>query len=602
MAEPERSQSTMHVGGRDGRSGRVGAGSAGVGGGGGGGAGVLAGPEDVIREVFLSPRVVDQGAFSDLAGELRRLVADASAHAQALRAAGAEAQVARESLKDITTRSKPQVEAAIRAMQAVEGRASEAQGLLSTASASMSRLEQLREEIERQTDARVREAERAIEERVSAAARLLDERLIAAQRVLADRLAEGERSLSERVALVESRLAGEVASIEATAAAQRASLEARVADLTARMDEHTRGVGQTLNDRIDASSRAAAQASAEASARATQAAQDAARLSDEAAQRLSAAALDSARLLDDRAAETNRQIEYRMHDAREHCEALFRRVDTKQCETWTSAKDIHDRLEAMIARAQRVLGQDAAGATDAGAAEAAPSERADASGAGAVEAAPALAAREVSLSELVARLERERVEAQRVSEEASGRLRALAEQGELVRKQLGEAILSGADQVDHLRSMADELKLSISEALVTCDEAQSGLVSRHAEAKRALGEATGALDALRRAGGQLQGEFRELTTGIASARSAADSAGDAARLLIDRLSALLVELQPWRGVLLEDRAGGELPGPLAALLDELRARVGDELQAIAEHVQRLGRVGGAGRGDGFGRA
>lgn len=493
---------------------------------------------DVIGEVFLSPRVVDREAFNDYSASLRRLIEDAAGQAEALRAAGTDAQLAREQLRDISGKTAPRIDAALRALASVEKRAEEAGTLVQTARDAARGLEQLRSQTEASLAAGLTRIEAEIERRVAEAV---------------ERLGRTER---ERAGALEDRARAAVEQIEAAAA-----------DVTRHLDRAA----------LTASERALA-AGAEAEAKL-------ASVRDELDPKLDAARAQAQARLTALAGE----VEARAAQVENELRESAARFDERQVVAWTCGNEMHRKLEDAVSRATALMGlRDPL--------ETAPLPLAPQASAGGVG---------VTLPEALAAVARARDEAAL----AIAQLRSVVEQAGVARGTLGEAIVSGAEQIDQLRSMADELRTGVTRSLAEADEAGSTLGRRRAELesllKGPLAEVTGLTD-------RIGEQVRAVVGQVEQSRGAAREAADAARGLIERLSALLDRIEPWRGVLLdlppalvagESAAGlsadgreaehARLPAPLRAILDAVRGELAGDVARIALALEHITRKTGA---------
>src|SRR5262245_44862 len=66
--------------------------------------------EETLDKVFITPRIVDERAFEELAGSLRNMVKDAGAQSQALLASTTEVKVVGEQLREATRELQAKVE------------------------------------------------------------------------------------------------------------------------------------------------------------------------------------------------------------------------------------------------------------------------------------------------------------------------------------------------------------------------------------------------------------------------------------------------------------------------------------------------------------
>lgn len=172
--------------------------------------------------IFLSPRVVDREAFNDFAGSLRGLIQQAGEQAGALRAAAAQAQGAQEALRELAGSNHPRLEAALKALGALEQRSLEAQRIMASARDAAQSLESVRAQL-------AREVEACHEQARSRAGDVIDG--------LAKRLAEFEQQGEGVLHALRSRLEQQVDEaagvLEARAQALHDRLDRRAAELEA---------------------------------------------------------------------------------------------------------------------------------------------------------------------------------------------------------------------------------------------------------------------------------------------------------------------------------------------------------------------------------
>lgn len=415
--------------------------------------------------VFLAPRVVDLEAFNQFSATLRGLIEQAAAQGDALRAAFADAQLARESLGQLSGKTRPQVEAALKALQAVERRAREAGQTVAAAEVAAEELRRLEAGARAGVEGLHAEVDALIESRVN-------ERV---QALLQLRLGEAERHMADAVERLERQ-----------ARARSEELEQRVTEFLGRMDDHTRHVGDALNARIEQAER--------------------------------------------RAAETVRQISA---SSEEHL-AVFR----------VKADEILRPLEEAVRRAGDLLGPGAS-----------PVQGEQTGDGG-------------------------------VSRTALGDVRALLDRAEGVSRDLALCLDESSARVEHLRATADDLKHSISNALVTCDEADRSLTERRREAERLIAALEGPLAEVRSgvtdAGERLRQTLRELET----ARTTAEAACRGAQQVLDRLSGLVGDLEPWKG-LLANQDRGEVPQPIRDMIAAVRGEMAEDLARIAAAMEQI---------------
>ncbi len=424
--------------------------------------------------IFLAPRVVDLEAFNQFSATLRGLIEQAAAQGDALRAAFTDAQVARESLGQLSGKTRPQVEAALKALQAVERRAREAGQTVAAAEAAAEELRRLEARARAGVQGLHAEVDALIESRVN-------ERV---QALMQLRLGEAERHLADAVERLERQ-----------ARARAEELEQRVTEFLGRMDDHTRHVGDTLNARIE-----------------------------EAEQR---------------AAQTVRQVGT--------C------AEERLAELRARADELLGPLDEAVRRAGDLLGSGASPL------QGVPTGGGGSGGDG---------------------------EDGGVSRTALGDVRALLDRAEGVRRDLALCLDESGARVEHLRATADDLKHSISNALVTCDEADRSLTERRREAERLIAALEGPLAEVRSgvadAGERLRQTLRELET----ARTTAEAACRGAQQVLDRLSGFIGDLEPWKG-LLANQDRGEVPQPIRDMIAAVRGEMAEDLARIATAMEQI---------------
>jgi len=229
--------------------------------------------EQVVREVFLSPRVVDREAFNDYATSLRRLIESSASEAQVLRSAAEAAQQAQLSLRDTSLRHQPKIDAAARALSAIEQRLAQAERTLQAAASAEGQLVHVRSQLEHlagaklaevnvQLERAVRQAEDAMTLARQRAAEVEQEANLSGQRTIEQarqraeelaalivaqaerRVAQVEQGVLSRVesrleAILESRVQSRVAErVEAALGVQLGvRLDQRAREIEARLDE-----------------------------------------------------------------------------------------------------------------------------------------------------------------------------------------------------------------------------------------------------------------------------------------------------------------------------------------------------------------------------
>jgi hypothetical protein len=162
-------------------------------------------------EIFLSPRVVDRQAFNDFAGQLRELIEQAGAAAEALRGAAGEAQRTRDSLRDAMNANQMKLDMATRALATIDQKAEQTRKMIDSASDFASRVDGLREQ-----------ADQVITERVG---------------ILCQRLNEAEEAATAQVDELHARLAGTLTAADERESQLRRALEAAAGPLVGQLAE-----------------------------------------------------------------------------------------------------------------------------------------------------------------------------------------------------------------------------------------------------------------------------------------------------------------------------------------------------------------------------
>ncbi len=86
--------------------------------------------DELMDRMFLSPRVVDQRAYDELAGSLKTLVRDAAAQARALEGTGAEVKLYGEQLRQATRELQDRVEGAVKVVPSIDSRVAKLEQLV----------------------------------------------------------------------------------------------------------------------------------------------------------------------------------------------------------------------------------------------------------------------------------------------------------------------------------------------------------------------------------------------------------------------------------------------------------------------------------------
>lgn len=94
--------------------------------------------QPIEEEIFLSPRVIDQRAFDDLAGSLKVIVRDAVQQSEALLTSTGDVKLLGQQLKDATRELQQRVESAVRVVPTLDQRVERAERALDKAETTLS--------------------------------------------------------------------------------------------------------------------------------------------------------------------------------------------------------------------------------------------------------------------------------------------------------------------------------------------------------------------------------------------------------------------------------------------------------------------------------
>ncbi|MFN8731155.1 MAG: hypothetical protein ACK5Z4_15000, partial [Planctomyces sp.] len=490
----------------------------------------------------------------------------------ALRTAAGDAALAREALREFTGKSQPRLDAAARALELFEKRAAEVESLIDGARASARGIEaQARDAQDRMArsmaefEARLVEHQRRLEDHAAAAEAGLRQRLeaLSAQVEQAARTAQGEcvRSAQQAVEMVregvndaDARARDIEQRLERSLAQSGAAGEATIA----RGREQADALAAALNERFDA-----------AHARGEQQTESQRRVREEQAAAIVAS-------------------------ARGKIDALGRALHEQINTTLTAANGALARLNAGVSAARTLLGElNEAERTLAPAGEVAAAGAPAGGSATSAAGSAGSASRRFTFATVLELIER----ADQMGEHAAFALRQLdsvRQQADQARSMLGEAIISGSTQVDSLRSMSDELHEKVRSALARADQAGSTLSTREHQIRTLL---EGPVAEMQTVAASIREQLTSVAGQVERSRTAADDARAATNAIVERLSGLVAELEPWRAVLLEDRTPDQLPAPLAKLIAQVRGELSADLKRIARAMEFItGKASGLAEG------
>jgi vacuolar-type H+-ATPase subunit H len=202
--------------------------------------------DDVIREVFLSPRVIDREAYADYASGLRRLIEESSTSADALRAAAMEAQQAQNALRETAAKHQPKIDQAARTLATVESRLAEAEKLTNLARDTEATIGAVRQQLDTLAAAKLAEinlrAERIVREAEDRAASIRQTAQAESQRLIEQAVTKARQLAEDAITMAERRAAH----------IERSALERADQQIAQRLDQQLLGRTRELESRLDA--------------------------------------------------------------------------------------------------------------------------------------------------------------------------------------------------------------------------------------------------------------------------------------------------------------------------------------------------------------
>ena len=161
---------------------------------------------------------------------------------------------------------------------------------------------------------------------------------------------------------------------------------------------------------------------------------------------------------------------------------------------------------------------------------------------------------------------------------AIGDLETVRTRTDDARRLLGDSLRDSASTMDALAARHRDLRRELRETGEACDRAKASVAQRTDEIRRVLEQP------LADARAEIA-RLAELADRAARAGRAADDAADRHERTLARVDEALERLEPWRGPLLEGKAG--LPEPLRRVVDEFRLEIADDIGRIAEGLQSI---------------
>lgn len=197
---------------------------------------------EALREIFLTPRVIDRRSFDEFSATLRELIARADDERRELARAASSAGELREAAGSAARELRQSLEQTLRAAESFDERLSVAEQLLAQTRGSEEAIERLREAGERLVRDRVEELERRVEEEIARA----HSRLQHEERTLQSHLDEGER----RIRALEDRLAERLDAIEQERIERIERLGESMRQRLAEAEERARELEQGFEERL----------------------------------------------------------------------------------------------------------------------------------------------------------------------------------------------------------------------------------------------------------------------------------------------------------------------------------------------------------------
>lgn len=196
-------------------------------------------------EVFLTPRVVDQRAFEELAGSLKGIVRDAVQQSEALLTSTGDVKLLGQQLKDATRELQQRVESAVRVVPTLDQRVAKVEQVLDRAETTLSAREsEIRDLTSREVTIDRTRLALMVEEHLTS---IVQEKLAGfAEQLVAKALDSGPVSSRE----IEAMLARLKAAHDRIGSATTAA-EARATTLKAQADATAAGILSTVQNKAD---------------------------------------------------------------------------------------------------------------------------------------------------------------------------------------------------------------------------------------------------------------------------------------------------------------------------------------------------------------
>jgi chromosome segregation ATPase len=289
------------------------------------------------------------------------------------------------------------------------------------------------------------------------------------------------------------------------------------------------------------------------------------------AERLLTQAREASAALDSLKSESQTTVQEQLVTIELRLAGLHQRVEEKLVEAERRAAEIADKYEAMLRSRTLELENKAV----------AQAQAVSALGALLARSETLLASHgQGSLSELTNRIEQLAARA----EQAAAGVANSAREGEALELRIRRALDDGNAKCEELRRSLAALQSSTELALSQASAARGVIEQRQMELREALDEP---MTDFANHADALEVRLTRTAATLEAAQQVAKQSATGATVVVERMSALLDELRPWKPVLIERRPGDELPEPLRRILSEAKAELGQDIGQIAQAMQSI---------------
>lgn len=209
--------------------------------------------------------------------------------------------------------------------------------------------------------------------------------------------------------------------------------------------------------------------------------------------------------------------------------------------------------------------------------------------------APARTPTAGSLGDLV----RKASEAAEKSQSALTEFLSVEQRSEDSIRRLTESLNGSIEFMDSLHKQRTTVIGELNQAIQASEESQQRLSERAAEAARVFKP----ISELRRNAEETASRLQAMVNEAETAHSGGATVAMEVRHLTERLEEVARRIEPWRPLLLERTGPLEMPGPIAEIIERIRAEVSSDLSKMAAAmnliaVRAASANGGAARGRG----